>query len=210
MHLVQGVLLALLQRQKTGKGQRLSVSLLDSMLAAQTQEAAAHLMRGCEVNWGAMPLSGVFETSDGAVVLVGAFKAHPLHDICVALEIADLSQDARFAAHAEQVKNKPALHEIFRARFKAGTTAHWLARLEAQDLLCAPVRTLAEALADDQALINGMILEADGEVERVKVVGSPVHMEAAPVTIRIPPSRLGQYTDAVLAELGLANATAAE
>jgi len=42
------------------------------------------------------------------------------------------------------------------------------------------------------------------------VVGSPVHMEAAPVTIRIPPSRLGQYTDAVLAELGLANATAAE
>jgi formyl-CoA transferase len=210
MHLVQGVLLALLQRQKTGKGQRISVSLLDSMLAAQTQEAAAHMMRGREVNWGAMPLSGVFETSDGAVVLVGAFKAHPLRDICAALEIADLSQDARFAAHAEQVKNKPALHEIFRARFKAGTTAHWLARLEDQDLLCAPVRTLAEALADEQALINGMILEADGEIERVKVVGSPVHMEAAPVTIRIPPSRLGQYTDAVLAELGLANATAAE
>jgi crotonobetainyl-CoA:carnitine CoA-transferase CaiB-like acyl-CoA transferase len=210
MHLVQGVLLALLQREKTGKGQRISVSLLDSMLAAQTQEAAAHMMRGREVNWGAMPLSGVFETSDGAVVLVGAFKANPLRDICTALEIADLSQDGRFASHAEQVKNKAALHEIFRTRFKAGTTAHWLARLEEQDLLCAPVRTLAEALADEQALINGMILEADGEVERVKVVGSPVHMEAAPVTIRIPPSRLGQYTDAVLAELGLAKATAAE
>jgi len=210
MHLVQGVLLALLQRDKTGKGQRLSVSLLDSMLAAQTQEAAAHMMRGREVNWGAMPLSGVFETSDGAVVLVGAFKANPLRDICTALEIGDLSQDARFASHAQQVTNKAALHEIFRARFKAGTTAHWLARLEEQDLLCAPVRTLAEALADEQAVINGMILEADGEVERVKVVGSPVHMEAAPVTIRIPPSRLGQYTDAVLAELALVNATAAE
>jgi formyl-CoA transferase len=210
MHLVQGVLLALLQREKTGRGQRISVSLLDSMLAAQTQEAAAHMMRGREVNWGAMPLSGVFETSDGAVVLVGAFKAHPLRDICTALEIADLSQDERFASHAQQVKNKAELHGIFRARFKAGTTAHWLARLEEQDLLCAPVRSLAEALADEQALINGMILEADGEVERVKVVGSPVHMEAAPVTIRIPPSRLGQYTDAVLAELGLANATAAE
>src|SRR6266404_7345897 len=62
MHLVQGILLALLQRAKTGKGQRISVSLLDSMLAAQTQEGAAHLMRGREVNWGAMPLSGVFET----------------------------------------------------------------------------------------------------------------------------------------------------
>jgi formyl-CoA transferase len=210
MHLVQGVLLALLQREKTGKGQRISVSLLDSMLAAQTQEAAAHLMRGREVNWGAMPLSGVFETSEGAVVLVGAFKANPLRDICAALEIADLSEDPRFASHAQQVKNKAELHDIFRARFNNKSTAHWLARLEEQDLLCAPVRSLAQALADEQTLINGMILEADGEVERVKVVGSPVHMEAAPVTIRIPPSRLGQYTDAVLAELGFANTTAAE
>jgi formyl-CoA transferase len=210
MHLVQGVLLALLQREKTGKGQRISVSLLDSMLAAQTQEAAAHMMRGREVNWGAMPLSGVFETSDGAVVLVGAFKANPLRDICTALDIADLSQEERFASYAQRVKNKAELHGIFRARFKSNTTAHWLARLEEQDLLCAPVRSLAEALADEQTLINGMILEAEGEVERVKVVGSPVHMEAAPVTIRIPPSRLGQYTDAVLAELGLINATAAE
>ena len=50
MHLVQGVLLALLQREKTGRGQRISVSLLDSMLAAQTQEAAAQLMRGREVS----------------------------------------------------------------------------------------------------------------------------------------------------------------
>ena len=92
---------------------------------------------------------------------------------------------------------------IFRERFKTNTTAHWLGRLEEQDLLCAPVRTLAEALADEQTAINGMIMEADGEVERVKVVGSPIHMDAAPVTIRIPPAHLGQHTDAVLAELGL-------
>ncbi len=72
------------------------------------------------------------------------------------------------------------------------------------------MRTLAEALADEQTAINGMIIEAEGEVERVKVVGSPIHMEAAPVTIRIPPSHLGQYNDAVFAELGLVSATAAE
>jgi crotonobetainyl-CoA:carnitine CoA-transferase CaiB-like acyl-CoA transferase len=210
MHMVQGVLLALLQRAKTGKGQRISVSLLDSMLAAQTQEAAAEMMRGREVNWGAMPLSGVFETTDGAVVLVGAFKANPLKDISTALGIDDLSQDARFADHPKQVENKPALHALFRARFASNTTAHWLFRLEEQDLLCAPVRTLKEALADEQTAINGMIIEADGEVERVKVVGSPIHMEGAPVTIRIPPARLGQYTDAVLAELGLAPKQAAE
>lgn len=210
MHLVQGVLLALLQRAKTGRGQRISVSLLDSMLAAQTQEAAAHMMRGREVNWGAMPLSGVFPTRDGAVVLVGAFKANPLADISKALEIDDLSTDPRFAAHADQVANKPALHAIFRERFAAETTAHWLDRLEAQDLLCAPVRSLAEALDDEQTAINGMVLEVDGEKERVRVVGSPVHMEAAPVAIRIPPADLGRHTAEVLAEIGLGAARAAE
>jgi formyl-CoA transferase len=210
MHLVQGVLLALLQRARTGMGQRVSVSLLDSMLAAQTQEAAAQMMRGREVNWGAMPLSGVFATTDGAVVLVGAFKANPLLDISNALQIEDLSQDPRFASHAVQVANKAALHAIFRSRFMTNTTTFWLDRLEQQDLLCAPVRTLAEALADEQTAINGMVLEADGEVERIRVVGSPIHMEAAPVTIRIPPARLGQYTEAVLSELGLATARAAE
>jgi crotonobetainyl-CoA:carnitine CoA-transferase CaiB-like acyl-CoA transferase len=208
MHMVQGILLALLQRAKTGRGQRISVSLYDSMLAAQTQEGASQLMRGREVNWGAMPLSGVFETSDGAIALVGAFKAQPLRDICAALEIDDLSPDARFAVHDDQVLNKPALHALFRERFASNTTAYWLARLEEQDLLCAPVRTLTEALADEQTAVNGMIMEADGEFERVKVIGSPIHMDDAPVSIRIPPAHLGQYTDAVLAELGMASQAA--
>jgi formyl-CoA transferase len=208
MHLVQGVLLALLQREKTGRGQQISVSLLDSMLAAQTQEAAAHLMRGAELNWGAMPLSGVFETADGALVMVGAFKTDPMKDIGAALGIAELKDDPRFATHALRMTNKPALQAIFRERFKTGTTAHWIERLEAQDVLCAPVRDLAAALADEQAAINGMILEAPGVVETVKVVGSPIHMQDAPVTIRIPPASLGQHTDAVRADL--ARAPAAE
>ena len=201
MHLVQGVLLALLQRQKTGRGQRLSVSLFDSMLAAQTQEAAAQLMRGREVNWGAMPLTGVFETSDGALVMVGAFKADPIADIGEALDLPALTQDVRFKSHALQVENKPALHQIFRERFKSNSTAYWIERLEAQDLLCSPVRSLAEALADEQTAINGMVMECDGAVERVRVVGSPIHLEDAPVAIRIPPAQLGQHTAEVLAEI---------
>jgi crotonobetainyl-CoA:carnitine CoA-transferase CaiB-like acyl-CoA transferase len=201
MHLVQGVLLALLQRQKTGRGQRFSVSLLDSMLAAQTQEAATQLMRGRELNWGAMPLSGVFETADGAIVMVGAFKANPLKDIATALDVPGLDADPRFLTHALQKANKPTLQAIFRERFKTQTTAHWLGRLEAQDLLCAPVRNLAEALADEQATINGMILEAPGVIEPVRLVGSPIHLEDAPVTVRVPPAELGQHTQEVLAEI---------
>ena len=209
MHLVQGVLLALLQRAKTGKGQRVSVSLYDSMLAAQTQESAAQMMRGREVNWGAMPLSGVFETTDGAVVLVGAFKSHPLRDIGVALGLEGIENDPRFTDHAAQVKHKKELHTIFRKRFAENSTAHWLGKLEEQDLLCAPVRTLAEALADKQTAVNGMILETRNSIETVRVVGSPVHLDDAPVTIRIPPAQLGQHTAEVMTELGLSEPEAA-
>jgi crotonobetainyl-CoA:carnitine CoA-transferase CaiB-like acyl-CoA transferase len=72
------------------------------------------------------------------------------------------------------------------------------------------VRSLAEALADEQAIINGMIMQAPGVTETVRVVGSPIHMSDAPVTIRIAPATLGQHTQDVLAELAQARPTAAE
>jgi len=197
MHMMQGILLALLQREKTGRGQRIAVSLLDSMLAAQMQEATAHLMRGREINWGAMPLSGVFRTQDGALALVGAFKADPVGDIGKALGLPELGADPRFTTHELRVENKKVLQSILRDQFGANTTKYWLARLEEQDLLCAPVMTLAEALADPQTAINGMILEGDGEVEPLRLMGSPIHMGDAPVSIRLPPPRLGKHTDEI-------------
>jgi formyl-CoA transferase len=204
MHLVQGVLLALLQREKTGRGQLVSVSLFDSMIAAQMQEGTMHLMRQRELNWAAMPLSGAFETSDGALVLVGAFKTDPLRDIATALELPTLRDDPRFASFALQVKNRAALQKIFGDRFRQNTTAHWLERLDAQDLLCARVSPLSETLADPQVAINQMVLEAPGPEETLRVVGSPVHLSDAPVKIRMVPPKLGQHTTAVLGELGLA------
>ena len=64
------------------------------------------MMEDSEVNWAAMPLSGVFETRTGPLVLVGAFKANPLRDICTALGIDDLSLDARYATLSAQFENK--------------------------------------------------------------------------------------------------------
>ena len=78
MHMVQAILLALISVAKIGKGQKIEVSLYDSMIAMQMQEATCHLHSGKEINWAEMPLSGVFVTTDGALVLVGAFKLNPL------------------------------------------------------------------------------------------------------------------------------------
>jgi formyl-CoA transferase len=212
MHLVQGILLALMQREKTGRGQQISVSLYDSMLAMQMQEASMWLQRKRELNWGAFPLTGVFDTTDGAVVIVGAFKANPLQDICRALDLPDLSADPETATFAGQMKNKAELHRQFRSRLSTNTTAYWLARLEEQDLLSAPVQTLAEALASEQTAVNGMVvsLAANGSAkgdrrnEPLRLVGSPIAMETDAFQLRHAPPSLGEHGAEILSELGYA------
>ena len=203
MHMVQGILMALLQRGKTGEGQRIAVSLFNSMLAMQMQEAAVWMMRGRELNWAAMPLSGVFETLDGAVVMVGAFKEHPLRDICTALGIDDLSTDPRYATLEQQKAHRAELQTIFRDRFAGGTTAHWLERLGTVDILCAPVMTLADALDDPQTACNDMIVELEPTAGGpVRLVASPIDMSAAPFAVRRAPPVLGEHNDEVLAPAG--------
>lgn len=198
MHMVQGILLALLHRERTGEGQKVNVSLYNSMLAMQMQEAAMIMMADSEVNWAAMPLSGVFETTTGPLVLVGAFKANPLRDICAALEIDDMSADARFCNLNQQFAHKAELQRTFRERFASNSREYWLARLEEQDLLCAPVRDLREALVDPQTLHNQLVLEGDGEGQPVRLIGSPIELSNAPVVLRRAPPRLGQHTAEVL------------
>ena len=201
MHMVQGILFALLQRERTGEGQKVSVSLYNSMLAMQMQEAAMIMMEDSEVNWAAMPLSGVFQAQNGALVLVGAFKANPLRDICAALEIDDLSLDPRFCDLQGQFKHKAELHAIFRERFASNTREHWLARLEAQDLLSAPVRDMREALVDPQTLHNEMILDGGAPGGRpLRFIASPIQMSGATTGLRRAPPRLGEHTDEVLDE----------
>ncbi len=198
MHMVQGILLALMQREKTGVGQSLSVSLYDSMLAMQMQEASMWLSRKRDLNWGAFPLTGVFETTDGALVIVGAFKANPLQDICRALGLPDLSADANYATFAKQAENKAELHRLFRSKISTNTTAYWLGKLEEQDLLCAPVQTLGEALQSEQTAANKMVISLNS----MKLVASPITMDGTAFKLRHAPPSLNEHGAEVLDELG--------
>ena len=203
MHLVQAILLALLQRERTGEGQQVEVSLYNSMLAMQMQEATMQLMRERELNWALMPLTGCFDTTDGAIVIVGAFKANPLRDICTALELPDLSLEERFSDLVHQTANRDEIRAILRERFACDSTQHWIARLEEQDVLCAPVKDLAGALIDPQTAHNGMLLEFEHpDGIKVQTIASPITMSAAPTSVRHAPPRLGEHSRAVLKELG--------
>jgi crotonobetainyl-CoA:carnitine CoA-transferase CaiB-like acyl-CoA transferase len=203
MHLVQAILLALLQREKTGRGQQVAVSLFESMLAMQMQEAAMYLQRDLDFSWGAYPLTGVFPTRDGALVLVGAFKSNPLRDICAALGLPDYSADPRYADFAGQLAHKKTLQAIFRERFASESTAHWLARLDEQDLLCAPVLTLPEALAHEQTRANASVVGLHPGGGGPKAVGSPLTMAEGAFRVRRPPPQLGADSEDVLREAGL-------
>ena len=205
MHLFQAILLALMARERTGRGQRVEVSLYDAMLSMQMQEATHELMRDAPLNWAAMPHTGAFPTTDGALVLVGAFRANPVADICAAIGIEDLSQQARFATFDALVEHTAAFRAELAAVFATNTTAHWIERLEAADLLCAPVRSLSEALDDEQTAVNGMVLEIERpDGPPLRTVASPLHLSDTPAQVRLAPPALGEHTDELLAELGFA------
>ncbi len=203
MLLVQAILLALLARERTGEGQVVHVSLLDAMLATQLQEATVSLNLGERLNWGAMPLSGTFQTRDGYVVMVGAFKPNPLQEICRGLGIEDLSADPRYATHEAQVAHRGDLQVRFREEFRKRTTQQAVQALEAVDILCSPVNSIEAALADPQVEHNRMIVEMrHPDLGSIKTVGIPVKMEGTPGLVRLAPPRVGEHTREVLAELG--------
>jgi len=208
MHLVQAVLAALIGVAKTGEGQCVEVSLYDSMIAMQMQEATCHLHSGKEINWAEMPLTGVFPTQDGALVLVGAFKENPLLDICNVLGIEDLSQE--YPVLEKQREGKAYLQGRFRDEFAKNTTAHWIAALEAVDLLCAPVKNLSEVLEDGQTKANEMIVEFEHPINgQMQAIACPIHFSALDCGVRMAPPRLGEHNDEILEELGMSTAARA-
>ena len=201
MHLAQAILAALIGVARTGRGQQIDVSLYDSMIAMQMQEAACHLATGKEINWAEMPLTGVFGTRDGALVLVGAFKANPLADICNVLGIEDLSKE--YPVLDDQRRAKAYLQQRFADEFAKDDTAAWIGKLEAADLLCAPVRSMPEVLDDEQTAVNGMIVEFEHPLHGpMRVVGCPLHFSDTRTDVRMPPPQLGEHNDEILAELG--------
>ena len=204
MLLVQGILLALLARARTGTGQLVSASLLDAMLFMEQQEATAWLNARQVVNWIALPRNGTFRTKDGKwVVLIGAFKVDPLGDICRALDLPPLGADPRFATDEAQEAHRPELQAILRRRFAELTQAEALERLERHDLLNAPVRSLGEALDDPQVRDNEMLMEVPHpRLGPFQTVGVPVKLSATPARVRRHPPDLGEHTREILAEAG--------
>ena len=134
--------------------------------------------------------------------MIGAFRPNPLRELCAVLGLEDLSLDPRFADNVSRIQHGEVLKALLAEGFRHRTTAEWLRELEAIDFLCSPVYSLQDTLGDAQVLHNQMVIEFDHPQGRVRAIGSPVKLVDTPATVRIPPPRLGEHNDEILAELG--------
>ena len=202
----KGILAALFDRERTGKGRRVELSMFDSMLTLLSYMGTMWLTNGelpqppgsahdYTVPWQA------FEASNGYVVVATRQEVF-WRKLCGVLEDAGLADDPRFATNALRVENRvvlvPRLERIFRTR----TVADWLERLRAAEVPASPVNNLDGAFAEPPVAEREMIVEYDHpDVGKVRLPGNPIKMSGMSGTISKPAPRLGEHTDAVLSRL---------
>ncbi|MFG2037959.1 CaiB/BaiF CoA transferase family protein [Dactylosporangium sp. NPDC048998] len=185
--LTSGILAALYARQRTGRGQRVEVSLLGSVLAGLVNQASAVLNAG--VVPGRMgnrhPSIAPYETyatADGDLVLAvgndGQFER-----LRAALGLAG---DERFATNARRVEHREALAEALEAVLAAAPVAHWVEVLTAAGVPCGAVNTVAEGIALAERLGLAPVVDLDGR----RSIASPIELSETPVTYRRPPPDL--------------------
>lgn len=204
MLLVQGVLLALIERAQSGRGQKVSISLLDTAVSMQSLEAASILNYGYETRWFDRSLNFAAQASDGWLTVLGFFRENPLQLICKALEIPDMSEEMQLKTDKEQMARREDIVLRLRPHFLRFTSADAVNRLQNVGILSAPVLSYDQTLKLPQVANNGMLkkVPAAGQ-EDLTVVDHPLRLSRTPHELRSGPPKFGEHTDAVLTALGV-------
>jgi crotonobetainyl-CoA:carnitine CoA-transferase CaiB-like acyl-CoA transferase len=206
MFAAQGVLLALVARATTGRGQHVDVAMLDSVAAMLTYQAGIYFTTGrvpgrMGNRHPTIAPYETFEASDGEFVLsVGNDEIW--RRFCRAAGLEALAADERFTTNGARVRHygelRPLLVEVLRTKSRDA----WIEVFDAAGVPCGSVRNLAEVFADPQLDAREMIARlAHPTVGPLQLLGVPVKLSATPGRVRTPPPTLGQHTGQVLGEL---------
>jgi formyl-CoA transferase/CoA:oxalate CoA-transferase len=209
MFAVQGITLALLARERTGRGQRVDIGMLDATAALLTYQAGIFFATG-----ETPPRMGnrhptitpyeTFEAADGEfVVAVG--NDEQWKRFCRVMGADDLANDERFVTNRARLAHYDTLRPILAARLITRPRNEWVEALKAAGVPCGSVRKVVEVLEDPQLDAREMIQTQEHPVAgSIRTLGVPVKLSETAGSVRTPPPTLGQQTDGILrADVGL-------
>jgi crotonobetainyl-CoA:carnitine CoA-transferase CaiB-like acyl-CoA transferase len=205
------ILAALHARQRTGRGQKVDLSLYEASLFMLVNVAANYLAAGRD--------GGRFGNGHPSIVPYTTYQAC---DAMMAVAIGnerqfaraaqvlshpEWAQDARFATNSARVENRTIIDGLINEALSRDTAANWLARLKAVGVPCGRINSVAEALDDPQTAARDMIETVEHPaLGALKMLGIPFKFSETVCSVRHAPPALGQHTDEILAgELGLSN-----
>jgi len=202
-----GIVCAYIARQRTGEGQLVDTSLLETSIALSLVESATFLAGG-ELP---APLGsthrrnsphGAFRVKDGYIAIT-ADSAHFWRRFCQIMELETLLEDQRFKTNADRVANKHLLQELIENVTATREGSYWLEKLGDAEIPCGPVNSYAEVFDDPHVLARQMLMEMEHPVAgRVQMTGINVKLSRTPGALQRPAPTLGQHTRQVLRTLG--------
>lgn len=207
LYAATGILVALAEREKSGRGQWVHTSLLEAQIAMCDFQAAVTLVDGRvpEQAGNDHPHStpmGVMPTADG-FINIGVGGEGQWKSLCRALKRPDLADHPDFATQKERFANRPKLRIVLDELFKQASSAEWLERLEAEGVPAGPIYRMDEVFEDPQVRHLGIAVpithHARGDI---RLIGQPVTLNRTPAAVVTPIPEAGEHTDEVLREAG--------
>jgi formyl-CoA transferase len=205
------ILAALHQRDSSGEGATIDLSLFETQLAMLANQASNALISGRDpVRQGnshpnIVPYQPFAASDQPIVIAVGNDRQFGrLAEICGAPE---WTADQRFATNSARVAHRAELVALIAERIAERSAADWLAALEGAGIPAGPINRISQALADPQALYRGVVRElGPGRLGEVPTVGSPLRFDGERADADLPPPALGEHTAEVLAGIGVGGA----
>ena len=199
----QGILAALLARERLGEGQRVDIAMLDSVTALLTYQAASAFATGKTPSrmgnrHPSIAPYDTFRAADGEFVLsVG--NDTQFRRFCETVRRPELAGDPRFATNENRVRHYDALRSALEPVLAGWERSALLAALTAAGVPSAAVRSVTDALADPQLAAREMIVPLEHVTAgAIRVLGTPVKLSQTPASVRTPPPALGQHTRDIL------------
>ncbi len=204
MNATQGILLALLARGKTGKGQKVDISMLDCQVSLLTYQAGIYFFTGQSPNrmGNLHPTLAPYETfkcKGDEYINVAVGNDSLWEKFCQVLDLELLRTDERFVTNQKRVENHGALRQALDPIFAQKDRQEWLTLLQKAGIPCGSIKNVAEVCSDPQVLAREMVVEIEHpKIGKTKVAGVPIKLSETPGAVMTPPPLLGEHTEAVL------------